>query len=136
MIQYPPPFPVIKRTHIDTSIKFLNNSQRGQDTDQYNEGNYLIYCIYVTNYHHHQNVLSNSRSYTANSGTQAVVLPKGRSFTAYSGAKVAVLLGMHRCGNFPLHSEPHCFSLASEQILKDMKRSQGPQRGGEESGFG
>ena len=35
----------------------------------------------------------------------------------------------------------HCFlhptlSLASEQILKDLKRSQGHQRGGEESGSG
>ena len=35
----------------------------------------------------------------------------------------------------------HCFlhptlSLVSEQTLKDLKRSQGHQRGGEESGFG
>ena len=31
---------------------------------------------------------------------------------------------------------PHpTLSLASEQILKDLKRSQGPHRGGEESGF-
>ena len=32
---------------------------------------------------------------------------------------------------------PHStFSLASEQTLKDLKRSQGHQRGDEESGFG
>ena len=32
---------------------------------------------------------------------------------------------------------PHpTLSLASEQTLKDLKRSQGHQRGGEESGFG
>ena len=32
---------------------------------------------------------------------------------------------------------PHSIlSLASEQALKDLKRSQGHQRGGEESGFG
>ena len=64
------------------------------------------------------------------------VLPKGRSFTANSGTKAAVLLGMNRCSSFLLLSTPHSLSLASEQTLKDLKRSQGPQRGGEESGFG
>ena len=76
-----------------------------------------------------------SRSFTANSGTNAAVLPKGRSSTPNSGIKVAVLLGMNVCGSFPLFSAPH-ISLASEQTLKDLKWSQGLPRGGEESGFG
>ena len=54
--------------------------------------------------YHHQSVLSKDRSFTANSGTKAAVLHKGRSSTANSGTKVAVLLGMHRCGSFPLLS--------------------------------
>ena len=76
-----------------------------------------------------------SRSFTANSGTKAAVLPKGRYSTANSGTQAAVLLGMNRCGSFPLLSAP-TLSLASEQTLKYLKRSQGHQRGGEESGFG
>ena len=60
------------------------------------------------------------------------VLPRGRSFTANSGTKAAVLLGMNRCGSFP---NPN-LSLAPEPTLKDVKRSQEPQRGGEVSGFG
>ena len=52
------------------------------------------------------------------------ILPKGRSFTANSGTRVVVLLGMSRCGCFPLLSAP-TLSLASEQTLKDLKRSDG-----------
>ena len=40
-----------------------------------------------------------------------------------SGTKVVVLLGMNRCGSFPFLSYP-TLSLASEQTLKDLKRSQ------------
>ena len=64
------------------------------------------------------------------------VLPKGTSFTANSGTKAAilpkaVLLGMNRCGSFPLFSAPH--SLFSNWTnLKRSERSQGHQRGGEE----
>ena len=84
-------------------------------------------CVCVCRaYVYHQNVLPRGRSFTANSDTKVAVLFKGRSSTANSGTKVAVLLGMNRCGSFPL------LSLASEQILKDLKRSQGHQRGGEE----
>ena len=64
------------------------------------------------------------------------VLPKGRSSAANSGSKVAVLLGMNRCGSFPLLFAFHSLSLVSEQTLKDLRSSQGPQSGGEESGFG
>ena len=60
------------------------------------------------------------------------VLPEGMSFTANSGTKVAVLLGMNKCGCF---SHP-TLSLASEQTLKDLKRSHEHRRGDEESGFG
>ena len=88
--------------------------------------------------HHHQQqqtILLKGRSFTANSGTKAAVLPKDRSSSANSGTKVAVLLGMDRCGSFPLLSAPYyLFS-----IWTDLKRSgkiQGRQRWGEESGFG
>ena len=73
-----------------------------------------------------------------------LVLSKGRSFTTDSGTKAAKaglrpqtqepgfsLLGMNRCGSLPLLSAPHSLSLDSEQILKNPKRSQWPQRGGE-----
>ena len=49
--------------------------------------------------------------------------------------RVAVLITMSRCGSFPLFSAP-TLSLASEQPLKDLKRDQGHNRGGEGSGFG
>ena len=39
-----------------------------------------------------------------NSGTKAAILPKGRSSTVNSRIKVIVLLGMNRCGSFPLLS--------------------------------
>ena len=84
--------------------------------------------------YHHQSILPKCSSSTANSGTKAAVLPKGRSSAANSGTKVAVLLGINKCGSFPFF--PHLtLSLTSEQTLKDLKKSQGPQREGEESGF-
>ena len=51
--------------------------------------------------------------------------------------KAAVLSGMNTCGSFPLLYAPHSLflSLASEQTLEHLRRSQGHQRGGEESGF-
>ena len=52
-------------------------------------------------------VLPKGRSFTANSGTKAVILLKGRSSIANSGTYVAVLLGLNRCGSFPLFSAPH-----------------------------
>ena len=61
------------------------------------------------------------------------VLPKGRSSTANSGTKVAVL---GRIGAIASRCFPHpTLSPASEQILEDLKWSQGHQRGDEESGF-
>ena len=84
--------------------------------------------------HHQKNVLPRGMSFTANSGTNAAVLPKDRSSITNSGTKIAVLLGMNRCSNFPLLSAPH--SLVSIWTdLQNLKRSQGPQPGGQESGF-
>ena len=70
--------------------------------------------------------IAHCRSFAANSGANAPVLPKGRPSTANSGTKVAVLLGINRCCSFPLLSAPYSLSLGSEQTLKDLKRSQGP----------
>ena len=58
--------------------------------------------------------------FTANSGTKAAILPKGRPSIANKGTLVAVLLGMNRCGCFPLLSAPH--SLLS--IWTNLKRSE------------
>ena len=83
--------------------------------------NYIIHMHqFLCILHHHQSILPKGRSFTANSGTMAAVLPKGRSFTAHSGTQAAVLLGMDRCGSFPLLSAPH--SLFS--IWTDLKRSE------------
>ena len=66
---------------------------------------------------HHQSVLPKGRPFTTNSGAKAAVLPKGRSFIGDSGTKVAVLLGMNRCGSFPLLSAHR----SSFMIWRDLK---------------
>ena len=80
---------------------------------------FQFYISRIISYHH-RIVLPKGRSFTLNSGTKAAVLTKGRSSTANSGTKVAILLGMNRCGSFPLLSAPH--SLFS--IWTDLKRSE------------
>ena len=80
-------------------------------------------------------------------GEQSFIINnKDRSFTASAGTQAAVLLKagvpprlqfyqeLNRSGTFRYFSHP-TLSLVSEQILKDLKRSQGHQRGGEESVF-
>ena len=47
------------------------------------------------------------RVFCPRTGTKVAVLLKGRSSTANAGTKVAVLLGISRCGSFPLLSAPH-----------------------------
>ena len=65
------------------------------------------------------------RSFTANSGTKAAVLPKGRPSTANSDSRVAVLLGMNRCGSFPLLSTPQSLFKISEKIPEPPMRRWG-----------
>ena len=86
----------------------------------------------IQHIYHHQSVLLKGRSFTANPSTKAAVLPKGKSSTANVGTKVAVLVGMNRYDSFPLLSTH--YSLFS--ILTDLKRSQGHDPEGKESGFG
>ena len=74
----------------------------------------------LTGLHHHQSVLPKGRSFTGNLGIKVAVLSKGRFSTANSGTKVAVLLGINRCGSFPLLSTPH--SLFS--TWTDLRRSE------------
>ena len=52
-------------------------------------------------------LMPKGRSFTANSETKAAILPKGRYSILNSGTYVEVLLGMNRCGSFPLLSSPH-----------------------------
>ena len=74
--------------------------------------------------------LPKGRSFSVNAGTKAAVLPKvglppqnqETSLQFYQGWIDAVA---SRCFSHPL-------SLTSEQTLKDLKRSLGHQRGGEE----
>ena len=77
-------------------------------------------------HHHHQTVLPKGRYFTAKAGTKVVILSNGRSSTANSGTKVAVLLGIHRCGSFPLLSTSHSrsLSLSLSSIWIDHKRSE------------
>ena len=84
---------------------------------------YCTVCIYHHHHHHHhhQSVLSKGRSFTANLGTKAAVLPKGRSSTANSGTKIAVLLGMNRCGSFPLLSAPHSLFCIWTELNRNEK---------------
>ena len=77
-------------------------------------------------HHHHQIILPKGRSLTSNSGTMAAVLLKGRSCNENLGTQAAVSLGMDGCSFFPHPT----LSLACEQTLKDLKRSQGHQLGG------
>ena len=59
---------------------------------------------------------------------------KVRSSTANSETQAAVLLGMNRWGSFPLLPASHSlFSIWTD--LKNLRRSQGHQHGGQESGF-
>ena len=74
--------------HVEVTIKFYFNKS------QFHIYIYIIIIISVV-------------SFTANSGTKAAILPKGRSSIANSGTYVAVLLGMNRCGSFPLLSAHH-----------------------------
>ena len=81
---------------------------------------FIYICIYVYIYHY-QCVLPKGRFLPLQTQSSRLqFLPKGIFSTANSGTKVAVLLGMNRCGSFPLLSAPH--SLLSNCI--DLKRSE------------
>ena len=80
----------------------------------------------IYSHHNHQSVLPKGRSFTANSGRKAEVLPKGRSFIANSGTTVVILLGMNRCGSFPLRSDPHSLFSIWTDLKRPGKDSRGP----------
>ena len=71
-------------------------------------------------FNHHHSVLPKGSSFTASVRNQGCSSTEGRSSTANSGTKAAVLLGINRCGSFPLLFAPH--SLFS--IWTDRKRSE------------
>ena len=60
----------------------------------------LIFIIYMLHHHHQCSALG--QVFHCKLRHQGC-----RSSTTNSGTKVAVLLGMHRCGSFPLLSAPH-----------------------------
>ena len=90
------------RPYWPSSRKFLGYSRESNPGPL---GEFIIIIINIDI--NIQSVLRKGRSFTANSGTKAVVLPKGRSSTANLGTKVVVLLGMNRCSRFPLLSAPY-----------------------------
>ena len=74
-------------------------------------------------------------SFTASAGTQAEVLPKAGLPPQTQEPRMQIYQGLNRCGSFRCFPHP-ILSLVYEQILKDLKRFQENQRGGEESGLG
>ena len=86
--------------------------------------NAIDYRLYIQYHHHRQSGLPQGRSFTTSAGTQAAVLPTGRSSTANSGTQAAVLPGIELVRQLPVAFHTP-LSLPSEQILKDLKRSQG-----------
>ena len=87
---------------------------------------------------HHQSVLLKGRSLTASAGTWVAVLPKAGLPPQTQEPRLQFYQGLNRFGSFPLLSAPSLsLSLFSIwQKLKDLKRSQEHQHGGEESEFG
>ena len=73
-------------------------------------------------------VLPKGRSFSANTGTRAAILPKDRSSIANSGTLVAVLLGMNRCGSFPLISATHSLFSIWTNLKKSEKIPGAPTR--------
>ena len=84
-------------------------------------------------HHHHQSVLPKGRSFTADSVTKGCSSAHRQFFHRKlrdRGCSVTI----EGIGAVASRCFPHpTLSLASEQTLKDLKRSQGHQRGGEES---
>ena len=102
-----------------TGVKYLFHQGFWPDQRSRNP-NHPSPSIYIHIYYH-QSILPKGRSFTArNLGCSSA---EGRSSTAYSGTKAAVYQGLNRGGSFTLLSAPHSLSLASEQTLKDLKRS-------------
>ena len=96
---------------------------------------FALYIIYHHHHHHHQYFLPKGRSCTACAWIKVAVLPKAGLPLQTQEPRLQFYQGWigvvaSRCFQHPT------LSFASEQTLKDVKRSQGHQRGGEESGFG
>ena len=80
-------------------------------------------CVY------HQSVLPKGRYFIASAGTKAAVLPKAGLPAQTQEPRLQFYQGW--IGAFASYCFPYpTFSLASEQTLKDLKISQGHQRGG------
>ena len=77
------------------TFAFNSNNNNNNNSDNNNNNN--------------QGILPKGRSSPTNAGSKVAVLSKGRFSTAYSGTKFAVILGINRCGNFPLLPTLHSF---------------------------
>ena len=92
----------------------------------------MIIDFILHHHHNHHECSAQGQVFHCKCKNQGCSSAQGRSSIANSGTKAAVLLGALASHYFPYPT----LSLESEQTLKDLKRSQGPQCGGEEIGFG
>ena len=88
-------------------------------------------CWYIYIYIYYQSVLPKGTSFTASTGTKAAVLSKAGLPLQTQESRLQfyqdwICVVASRCFPHPT------LSLASEQTLKGLKRSQWPQRGGKE----
>ena len=85
-------------------------------------------------HHHHQSILPKGRFFTASTGTYAAVQPKAG--LPPETQEPMLQFYQDEIGAVTSRCFPHpTLSLAPDHTLKDLKRSQGLQRGGEESEF-
>ena len=105
---------------VHPTIWLLIHLQQGSSTfsgwGPINIFNITLRAAVITDYKLNIHILNINISLLSSSECSA----KGRSFTANSDTKVAVLLGMNRCGSFPLLSTHHCLF----NIWTVLKRSE------------
>ena len=89
---------------------------------------HIIIIIY-----HHQSVLPKDRSFTASAGTKVAVLPKAGLPPQIQEPRLQFYQGW--IGMVASHCFPHPTLFNIWTDLKRSEKSQGHQRGGEESGF-
>ena len=97
-------------------------------------GEVLLHPVYIYIYIYNHEYSAQGQVLHCKLRNQGCSLVKRITSTANSGTLAAVLLEIDAVAS---RCFPHLtLSLASEQTLKELRRSQGHQLGGEDSGFG
>ena len=77
----------------------------------------------------HQSILPRAGPSLQTQEPRPAVLLKGRSSTANLGTQAAVLLGMDKCGSFPLLSASHSlFSISSKNVCERINQAKYKRR--------